>query len=118
MSRRSLGMQYERRASQHLTMLGAQVLEQNFTAPGGEIDMIIHMDGYLVFVEVKGRSSGHFGRAAESVTLSKQKRISTAACHYLSNNEFQDMPIRFDVVAIDGDELIHIKNAFDFVGLE
>ncbi len=118
MSRRSVGAQYEQRASQYLENLGAKVLEKNFIAPGGEIDLIVAMDQHLVFVEVKGRSSSRFGWAAESVTLLKQKRISAAAFYYLSESACPEMPVRFDVVAIDGDKLIHIKSAFDFVDLE
>lgn len=85
-------------------------------ARGAEIDLILREpDGTLVFVEVRARRSGPAGPgggAAASVTARKQQRIVRAAQHYLLRLP-QLPPCRFDVVAIDGDQLQWIRAAFD-----
>ena len=55
--------------------------------------------------------SGH-GGAAASVTGAKQRRIVRAAQHYLMGLAVLP-PCRFDVVAIDGDQLQWLPGAFD-----
>jgi putative endonuclease len=67
----------------------------------------------LAFIEVRFRPSQHYGGASASVDARKQRRLITAARHYLSRHP-TDNPCRFDVVAIDGQEHIRwIKGAFD-----
>ena len=68
----------------------------------------------LVFVEVRYRKNTEFGGAAASVTHKKQQRIIKAALAYQQKNAPQSS-MRFDVVAIEGDnrKLNWIKNAFD-----
>jgi putative endonuclease len=68
----------------------------------------------LVFVEVRYRQSSHFGSAAESVTVSKQRKLLLTAKHYLQKSGM-DRPCRFDVVGIGGKkqtEIEWIQNAF------
>jgi putative endonuclease len=82
-------------------------------ARGGEIDLILReRDGTLVFVEVRARSSRSQGGAAASVTTTKQGRIVLAARHYLMRLPVPP-PCRFDVLAIDGDEVQWLRAAFD-----
>lgn len=68
-------------------------------------------DGTLVFVEVRARVHASHGGAAASVTATKQARIIYAARHYLLRHATPP-PCRFDVVAIDGDVLTWLKDAF------
>ena len=53
------------------------------------------------------------GGAAASVTRAKQQRVIYAARHYLQRRCRVWPPCRFDVVAIDGDELAWLVAAFD-----
>jgi len=69
-------------------------------------------DGTLVFVEVRARMDASHGGAAASVTAQKQQRLIFAAQHYLLRHA-SPPPCRFDVVAIDGDNLIWLQAAFD-----
>ncbi len=75
------------------------------------------MDGaYLVFFEVKYRSSGFAGSAAEAVGIKKQYSISRVADFYLARyGHGLDTPVRFDVIAMDSFSLKWIKNAFDYI---
>ena len=83
------------------------------SARGGEIDLILRdRDGTLVFVEVRARSAGSHGGAAATVSPAKRRSLVWAAQHYLMQLS-RLPPCRFDVVAIDGDELQWIVAAFD-----
>lgn len=113
MNKRALGTQYEEITAEYLTQQGAQILERNFRCRQGEIDLIIKDGAYLVFVEVKYRSSLKNGDPAEAVTSVKQERIRTAARYYLYQNRYgEDTPCRFDVIRILRGEINWIKNAF------
>lgn len=105
----------EARALQHLQRAGLRLLERNYRTPGrggGEIDLIMQAgDGTLVFVEVRGRRGVHHGGAAASVSPLKQRRIIFAARHYLLRWR-EPPPCRFDVVALDGDEVQWLQAAF------
>ena len=106
----------ENRALQHLQAQGLQLMQRNYRTPGrggGEIDVIMReADGTLVFVEVRKRANAQHGGALASVTYAKQRRIVFAAHHYLLKLH-QTPPCRFDVVAVDGDDLCWLKAAFD-----
>ena len=74
----------------------------------GEIDLVmldrskVHKK-ILVFVEVRFRSRQDFGGAAASVTLVKQRRIIRTAQWFRQNQPtYQNLPCRFDVIAISG----------------
>ena len=51
---------------QHLRLLA-----QNFRTRQGEIDLILTDEIFLVFVEVRYRSSNYFGRPEETVNFKK-----------------------------------------------
>ena len=70
----------------------------------------------MVFVEVKYRRNKAAGHPAEAVTRHKQKKIIHAAEYYCWKHRIADTcPCRFDVIAILGDEVEHIRNAFEYV---
>jgi len=106
-------------AVQYLSSQGLVVLARNFQPPGrGMADLDIVMrdgDGTIVFVEVRLRSSSTFGGAAESITVSKQKRLIQAAQYFLLR--FDVIPVcRFDVVVFEEDKKLTplwLKHAFD-----
>ncbi|WP_457421309.1 YraN family protein [Roseateles sp. P5_E7] len=103
----------------HLQRAGLRLLERNYRVGAGpnrragEVDLILlDHDGTLVFVEVRARASASHGGAAASVTVRKQQRLIYAAQHYLLRYA-SPPPCRFDVVALDGDQLTWLKAAFD-----
>ncbi len=65
----------------------------------------------LVIVEVRYRSSASHGGASISITPSKQRRIISATRYYLSQHPWPG-PIRFDVIAITGEQWEWLKNAW------
>lgn len=114
MNTRQQGAAYEKLAEQYLIGLGAKTLERNYRALGAEIDRIVRLDGVIVFVEVKQRTTDHYGSPGAAVTLEKQVRISRAALAYLKQNHLLDASARFDVVEISSDGIRHLRSAFPF----
>lgn len=105
------GAAAEERALRYLEQQGLTAVGRNFRCKGGEIDLVMHAGETLVFVEVRKRSSGRYGGAAASVTASKQTRLIRAAQFYLQRYRFPPA-CRFDVVAIDGDNVEWLRDAF------
>ncbi len=113
------GQDGEERALQHLLRQGLTLVARNYrvargpSARGGEIDMILREpDGTLVFVEVRARTAIGHGGAAATVTMAKRRNLVRTAQHFLMAWP-RLPPCRFDVVAIDGDELQWLRGAFD-----
>lgn len=112
---RQIGTVYENKAVLFLQKKGYQIVKQNFRCRQGEIDIIAKDGKYLVFVEVKYRKNAYEGAALEAVTPQKQRRIIQAAKFYLycRAQGNMELPCRFDVVAFEGEKIIHIPNAFE-----
>lgn len=67
----------------------------------------------LVFVEVRYRSSNDFVPARLTVDVHKQRKlIRTAALFLARRARFANSVVRFDVVAIEGDSIEWIRDAF------
>lgn len=109
-----VGREKEQFAAEYLRQNGCEIVERNYQIAGGEIDIIAWDGTYLLFVEVKYRSSDVAGYAAEAVGYRKQRRIYRTAEHYMRKNHIlPDFPCRFDVIAIEPDGEVHwIQNAF------
>ena len=114
-NKRAIGSNYEKIAGQYLEQQGYLIVEYNFHSRYGEIDIIAKHEGYLVFIEVKYRENDKSGHPLEAVSVSKQRTISKCAFYYLQRNGLQDVPVRFDVAGILGDEIQVVQNAFDFM---
>jgi len=99
---KSRGDDYEERAARWLVARGVQLLERNFRAATGEIDIIARDGGALVFVEVRARCNPRFAGAAASVTPAKQRRIVRTAQLFLKlRPALARLPCRFDVLAFE-----------------
>lgn len=101
-------------ALRYLIKNGAKILEKNYRIKTGEIDIIAKIEDELVFIEVKSRSSTRYGYPAEAVNYKKINKISNVARYFMLINNFNDVPIRFDVIEIYFNEkkINHIINAF------
>ncbi len=72
---REIGSRHELQAAAFLTDRGYVILEKNYRCRTGEIDLIAKDGGYLVFVEVKFRSSKGSGDPAEASTQRKKAEL-------------------------------------------
>ena len=92
---------------------GLKLIERNFRCNYGEIDLIMQHGKTLVFIEVRLRSSAHFGGAAMSINQSKQQKLRRTAALYLQTHG--DSACRFDAVLmskIDINALEWVQDAF------
>ncbi|NTW04877.1 MAG: YraN family protein [Peptococcaceae bacterium] len=117
-SRLILGRTGEKIALSYLKKSGLKLVESNFRCPLGELDIIARDKNYLVFIEVRTVSGVSKGKAQESIGIKKQKKIKQLALMYLSLHNLRDIPVRFDVIAINidpidsSDKIEYIPNAF------
>lgn len=112
-NKRARGAAAEHLAAEYLTQNGMRIIEQNFRCRQGEIDLIGYHNGYLVFVEVKYRSTARNGVPQEAVGAAKQRVICRVADYYRYRHKVPlSTPVRYDVVAISGEELQWYQNAF------
>lgn len=115
---RNLGRAYEQMALKYLQAQGLYLLQENYSCPMGEIDLIMTDAEYLVFVEVRYRKARGYASAIETITAAKQRKLlRTAQSFLLHNPRYRHKPCRFDVIGLDMEndgnlELNWIKNAF------
>jgi putative endonuclease len=112
-STRVRGQRGEQLAAEHLGAHGLEIVERNVTIAGAEIDLIARAGDTIVFVEVRGRSDDRLGHPFETVDARKQARIRRAATGWLIRNElWERVAVRFDVVAIVGEHIEWLTDAF------
>lgn len=98
-----IGRAAEAAAARHLERIGYQILQNNFRARGGELDVVAIDGAALAIVEVRYRASDRFGGGAASITSDKRRRIIRAARALLATQPLlARMPARFDVVEVSG----------------
>lgn len=115
MNKRAIGSAMEEKAADFLKKEGYHILKRNYRCKVGEIDLIVTDGRYLIFVEVKFRKNTALGTPQEAVTCYKQRKISKTAAWYLTENGLDVYtPCRFDIVAIEGEHISHMKDAFSF----
>lgn len=102
LSPRELGILGEKLARNYLRKRGYHILETNFRCPLGEIDIVARHKDALAFIEVRTRSTRDFGTPEESVTRTKQRKLSRLAEFYLKRHpELSPLSPRIDVVAVE-----------------
>lgn len=107
-SHKLIGKLAEQLALKYLSDQGLKLVISNFYSRFGEIDLIMHDQQDLVFVEVKKRET--FAQANESITLTKQKKMIKTAKYYLLTLK-QEVSCRFDALLINKvDEIKWLKN--------
>ena len=104
MKRRDTGVRGEKLAKDFLKKRGYRILETNYRYPRGEIDIVAKHKDFLVFTEVRTKTSLEFGSPEESITLAKKARMKTAALHYRQEHDRLPPLWRIDVVAVELDQ--------------
>jgi len=113
---RAVGTEYEKQAEQFLKKQGVRIIVKNFRCKQGEID-IVGIDGKcLVFLEVKYRATNMAGEPEDAVNIYKQKKICSVAEYFLyTHPHYINQMIRYDVIAISGEEIRWYKAAFEHI---
>ena len=118
-TRQYIGRLGEKLAAKFLTSRGFSILSRNFPTPFGEIDLVAERDGFIVFLEVKTRTSEKFGEPLCSITGTKRKHIIKNCQFYLKRYGLFESACRIDAIGIILDEfhrlktLRYIKNAIE-----
>lgn len=111
----NIGKEGEQLAREYLIKNGYAILETNWRRGKNEADIIAYMEGVIVFVEVKTRSSVEHGQPEEFVDRYKQRAYIHLANSYVIEQQ-RDEEVRFDIIAIEMAEteikINHIENAF------
>ncbi len=109
----------EQDACQFLIEQKLKLICKNYHCCFGEIDLIMQDEQSLVFVEVRYRKHNQFGSGAESITISKQRKLIKTASYYLQQTPgSSQFAARFDVVSMSADtnsqnsKIDWIKDAF------
>ena len=96
----------EDKACEYLRKLGFKIIERNFRKGYGEID-IVAIDPsagsgqeVLVFVEVKTRTSNHFGTPLEAITYWKLRTLIKTAQFYKITHSNLPESLRIDAVSV------------------
>ena len=115
-TRRVLGRSGEDAAARTLEDRGYKIIERNWRATEGEIDLVARRDDELVFCEVKARETDRWGDPSEAVARLKQLRLRRLAARWLRERKPGPVAVRFDVVSVivrDGKTNVrHIPDAF------
>jgi len=99
MERQALGQFGEHLAAEFYESRGFTVLDRNWRCREGELDLVVACGRLVVFCEVKTRRGSAYGSPAEAVTRDKQRKLRTAALHWLSQRRGR-CETRFDVVSV------------------
>jgi len=100
-------------ASIALEGAGYKIVERNYYARVGEIDIIAYDKGMLCFIEVKKRAYNSFGGGEAAISKSKLSKILKATKRYLYEKRLTDCDYRLDAVIITGDGVPQIiKNIY------
>lgn len=99
----------------YLSEKGYEILERNYQKKTGEIDLIAETPekDEIVFIEVKTRKTGTYGRPEEAVDQRKLKKIEKTALYWLQENKKTDILWRIDILALElqsETKITHLKN--------
>ena len=100
---REKGREGERRAAEYLEKKGFLVVDRNWRKRWGEIDLVVEKDGVLVFVEVKMKTGGGWGRPEDMVDERKLGQVGRLSRMYVTEKSLWDRykSFRIDVVCIE-----------------
>jgi len=106
----AIGDRAEQIAHWYLIDQGLRPVARNFRSRGGEIDLIMLDERCLAFIEVRYRRSSSFTEPSLTVDHRKQRKIiRTAAMFAARNQRYASLTMRFDVVAVEGEDPPAIK---------
>ena len=104
-AKQALGRLGEDIAADYLEKNGYRIVRRNQRFGKNELDIVCEDDNYIVFVEVKTRSTDkhNYFRPADAVNARKQQNLLSAAAMYirshLKENQFEKVP-RIDVAEV------------------
>ncbi len=106
-----IGRRAEALAESFLRSLAYQIVDHHATSRYGEIDLIALDSSELVFVEVRYRADESFGTIEETISASKQRRLSAAIADWLqAHPEYEEFDYRLDIIAVSGRDRLNLRH--------
>jgi putative endonuclease len=96
----SLGMKGEAYAARFLKGKGMRIISRNRRHRGGEIDLIAIDGRWVVFVEVRTRTSEEFMTPENSIRFGKKRAVTRTVRGLMRRHKAAGMTARIDVVAV------------------
>ena len=96
----SLGTRGEAYAAGYLKKKGYRLIVRNRRHKKGEIDLIVMNKEFLVFVEVRTRTSEDFMTPEASIRPDKRRTVTTTVRRLIRKHKTADLQARVDVIAI------------------
>ena len=117
---RRLGRWGEDQVAADMCRRGFRILDRGYRSRFGEIDLIAEDDKYLIFIEVKLRTSEAFALGRAAVDARKQARLRATAELYLAEHPENPRQPRFDVAEVlapaglrtEAPRILYLENAF------
>jgi putative endonuclease len=108
------GRRGEDLAHRHLRAKGFVVVARNWRPPqgGGEIDIVAWEGDWLVFVEVKTRTSAQWSAPERDIDAEKINTLRRAARDYVRRANADESRVRFDAILVTGRAIDHLRDAF------
>lgn len=93
------------------------IFDRNYSFEKAEVDIVATDRNYIIFVEVKFRSSTRYGHPEDYVTPKKEENIKKAAEAWLYERKMETAVARFDVISIvqnknEAPDIRHFEDAF------
>jgi len=114
--RKKLGSLGEHIATSYLQKQGYTVIDRNFKARYGELDIVAVKDATLIICEVKTRIGSSFGKPEEAITPHKLRELVQTTAYYVLTHAESPKSQRIDLIAISLNEdktiqyIKHIEN--------
>lgn len=101
-ARHQLGWRAEEFAARQLARLGYHLKGRNVPAGEGELDIVAEHRGRLAFIEVRARTIGSVMRPADSVRITKQRRVIACAAAYMRDRHHDPKRVkpRYDIAEV------------------
>ncbi len=103
-------------AQRYLLLHGYHVRDVDWRCGHRDLDIVAEKLGFIVFVEVKTRTSDDFAMPEDAIDRDKIRNLLATGNAYMGMYKL-DLPCQFDVITVVGNEqfyrIRHIKQAFD-----
>lgn len=106
------GADAEALAVGYLQSRGYLIIARNVRFAIGELDIVASIDNTLVIVEVRSRTNDERGGAEFAISKGKRAQVSRVAAAYVATLAQVPAAVRFDVIAITGDTVEHLEDAW------
>ncbi len=117
-TKKKIGEEGEIKAAEYLRGAGYVVIDRNFRARHGEIDIVCRKDDVIVFAEIKNYSTYDASSMEYALNSTKKQRIIQTSKRYLYEKGIdEETTVRYDVVFVHNGRVEHFKNAFSEGGI-